>query len=182
VLEAQFPETAETQPELLAHHYTEGGLYEPAIDYWKRAGQRAIECSAYVEAIMHLTKGLEVVKTLSASRNCARQELDLRTALGRALMATKGYAAPEVEDVYARARELCQQIGDTPELFHMLRTMCAVYTNRGEFATAHELAVQCLTLAQHVQDHVLLNDHDFDQSGFPVLVGGRDCLRGLGAL
>ena len=62
VLAEQFPETAETQPELLAHHYTEAGLIAQAISYWQQAGQRALERSAYVEAVSHLTKGLEVLK------------------------------------------------------------------------------------------------------------------------
>ena len=62
VLEARFPETAETQPELLAHHYTEAGLAEQAIPYWQRAASRAIQRSANVEAISHLTKGLELLK------------------------------------------------------------------------------------------------------------------------
>ena len=66
VLEERFPETRETHPELLAHHYTEAGLSAQAIPYWQQAGQRAIERSANVEAINHLTKGLEVLKTLPA--------------------------------------------------------------------------------------------------------------------
>jgi class 3 adenylate cyclase len=64
VLEAQFPETAEAQPELVAHHYTETGLTEQAVGYWQKAGQRAIERSAHMEAISHLTKGLELLQTL----------------------------------------------------------------------------------------------------------------------
>jgi predicted ATPase len=60
-LEAQFPESATTQPELLAHHYTEAGMLAQAIPYWQRAGQRALERSANLEAIGHLTKGLEVL-------------------------------------------------------------------------------------------------------------------------
>src|SRR5262249_10341279 len=64
VLEARFPETGETQPELLAHHYTEAGLGTQAIPYWQRAGQRAIQRSAHVEAMSHLTKGLEVLAAL----------------------------------------------------------------------------------------------------------------------
>src|SRR5215831_18977795 len=63
VLEAQFPETIEAQPELLAQHYTEAGLTEPAVHYWYRAGQKAHERSAHVEAIRHLTRGLELLKT-----------------------------------------------------------------------------------------------------------------------
>jgi len=64
VLEERFPETAETQPELLAHHYTEAGLGAQAIPYWQRASRRASERSAYVEAIAHLTKGLELLESL----------------------------------------------------------------------------------------------------------------------
>ena len=120
VLEARFPELCETQPELLAHHYTEAGLLAQAIPYWQRAGQRAIERSANLEAIGHLTKGLEVLTTLPDTPERTQQELDLQTALGPALMATKGYAAPEVEQAYARARELCQQVGETPQLFPVL--------------------------------------------------------------
>src|SRR6266704_6735343 len=66
VLEERFPELCETQPELLAHHYTEAGGLAQAIPYWQRAGQRAIERSANVEAISHLTRGLDVLKTLPA--------------------------------------------------------------------------------------------------------------------
>src|SRR5439155_15127624 len=115
VLATQFPETAETQPELLAHHYTEAGLSAQAIPYWQQAGQRASERSAHVEAMAHLTRGLEVLKTLPDTPERTQQELVLQTTLGPALLATKGYAAPEVGRVYARAQELCQQVGETPQ-------------------------------------------------------------------
>ena len=97
VLEARFPELCETQPELLAQHYTEAGLMAQAVPYWQRAGQRAIERSANVEAVAHLTKGLELLVTLPDTPERAQQELGLQTTLGPALMATKGYAAPEVD-------------------------------------------------------------------------------------
>jgi predicted ATPase len=64
-LEAQFPETVETQPELIAHHYTEAGLGAQAISYWQRAGERALQRSANVEAISHLAKGLELLPALA---------------------------------------------------------------------------------------------------------------------
>ena len=93
-----FPDSQETQPELLAHHYTEAGLIAQAIPYWQQAGQRAVQRSANVEAISHLTKGLELLKTLPDTPEHAQQELDAANHSGRApLMATKGYAAPEVE-------------------------------------------------------------------------------------
>ncbi len=110
------PETVETQPELLAHHYTEAGLAAQAVGYWQRAGERSNARSAYVEAVAHLTKGLEVLQTLPDTPARARHELDMQLALGQALPVTKGYAAPEVGHAYARARELCQQVGDTPQL------------------------------------------------------------------
>jgi TOMM system kinase/cyclase fusion protein len=152
VLEAQFPATAETQPELLAHHYTAAGLPAQAIPYWQRAGQRASERSAYVEAIAHLTKGLQVLAALPETPERMQQELHLQTALGPAVMATQGYAAPEVEKAYARARELCQQVGQTPQLFRVRFGLWLFYAVRGEYKTAHELAEQLLTLAQSMQD------------------------------
>ena len=156
VLEERFPETVETQPELLAHHYTEAGLIAQAIPYWQQAGQRAIQRSANVEAISHLTKGLELLKTLPDTPERTQQELTLQIALGPALMATKGYAAPEVEHAYTRARELCQQVGETPQLFPVLLDCgCFIYV-RAELQTARELGEQLLTLAQRQQDPALL--------------------------
>ena len=121
VLEERFPETAHTQPELVAHHYTQAGVREAALDYWKRAGERAFERSAYIEAISHLTRGLELLKTLPHGAPRAQHELDLQTILGPGLIATKGYAAQEVKDTYARAQELGHQIGQTAGSFSALR-------------------------------------------------------------
>ncbi len=156
VLEERFPETKETQPELLAHHCTEAGLITQAIPYWQKAGQRASQRSANVEAISHLTKGLDVLKALPDAPERTQQELELQTTLGPALMATKGYAAPEVEKIFARARELCQQLGETPQIFAVLRGLWGFYIVRGELQTAHELGEQLLRLAQSVQDPALL--------------------------
>jgi predicted ATPase len=76
-LEARFPDTVQTQPELLAQHYTEAGLTQPAMVYWQRAGQRALERSANLEAVSHLTKGLEILQALPETRERSRHELDL---------------------------------------------------------------------------------------------------------
>jgi predicted ATPase/class 3 adenylate cyclase len=156
VLEAQFPETVTTQPELLAYHYTEAGLTEQAIPYWQRAGQRAVERSAHVEAISHLTKGLELLKTLPDTPERTRQELDLQITLGPALMVIKGPAAPEAERVYNRARALCQHVGETLQLYPTLWGLWLFYIGRGEVQTARELGEQLLTLAQRAQDPALL--------------------------
>jgi tetratricopeptide (TPR) repeat protein len=158
VWERRFPETTETQPELLAHHYTEAGLIEQAILYWQRAGERATQRSAYIEAIAHLTRGLEVLKTLPDIPERARQELTLQLALNEASFPVKGYTAPEVVKTVTRARELCQQIGETRQLFPVLYRLWQFYamSSRGELQTAHELAEQCFSLAQSVQDPYLL--------------------------
>lgn len=108
--------------------------------------------SANTEAITHLTKALELLKTQPDTPERLQQELILQLALGTPLMATKGYSAPEVGHAYARARELCQQIGDAPQLFPVLMGLWVFYTVGTVFQTAHELAEQCLRLADHEQD------------------------------
>ncbi|MGE5445107.1 MAG: AAA family ATPase [Ignavibacteriales bacterium] len=153
-LEEQFTEIVETQPELLAHHYTEGGLKEEAITYWQKAGQKAIERSANIEAISHLTKGLESLKILPDTPERNRKELSLQTILGPALIVTKGYAAPEVKETYVRARELCQQLGETPQLFPVLTGLWSFYMMRAQLQVAYELAEQLLRLAQSLQDPI----------------------------
>jgi predicted ATPase len=153
VLEQRFPETQETQPELLAQHYTEAGLIVQAIPYWQQAGQRAAQHSAHTEAISHLTKGLELLKALPATAEHAQQELLLQSTLGGSLTAAKGYAAPEVGQVYTRAYELCQQAGATPQLFPILVGLWGFYNTRAELAAAWELATQCATLIQSGQNH-----------------------------
>jgi predicted ATPase/class 3 adenylate cyclase len=157
VLAEQFPETVETEPELLAYHYTEAGLGDHAIGYWERAGERALQRSAHVEAVSHLSKGLELLARLPDTPERTQQELTLQTALGPALIATKGYAALEVEQTYARARELCQQIGETPQLVPVLFGLRLFYQQRAEFHTARELEDQLFHLVQCVQDSALLS-------------------------
>jgi predicted ATPase/class 3 adenylate cyclase len=156
VLEAQFPETAEAQPELLAHHCTEAGLTAPAVGYWQRAGQRAVERSANVEAITHLTKGLEILTSLPDTLERRQQELDVQLALGPALVVIKGPAAPEVAQAYARAQELCQQVGETPQLFPVLWGLWRFYNNRADYPRARALGERLLRLAQQVHDAALL--------------------------
>jgi predicted ATPase len=156
VLETRFSELVETQPELLAYHYTEAGLIEQAIPSWQRAGQRAIQRSAHAEAIAHLSKGLELLKLPPDTPEGVRQELGLQTALGSALMVAKGWGAPEVEHVYARARALSQQVGESPELFPVLWGLWRFYLVRAEYRIARELAEQCLSLAQRAQDSAFL--------------------------
>jgi predicted ATPase len=165
------------QPERLAQHYTEAGLLAQALPYWQRAGQCAIERSANLEAISHLTKGLELLNTLPDTLERRQQELAVQTTLGRALSDTQGLAAPEVAAAYYRARELCQQVGEPSQLLPVLRGLVLLYINRGEFQTARELGEQMLSLAQHVQDPVGLADAHIILGNALFFLGERGAAR-----
>jgi predicted ATPase len=150
-LEQHFPETVLAQPELLAHHYTAAGLAEPAIDYWLRAGQRAIARSAMAEALAQLRNGLKLLVGLSEADR-RRRELDLQVALGVALMATQGWASPEAGRANARARELCEQIGATGQLWPVLYGQWVFHGVRGEHHAAREVADELVRRAQDYQE------------------------------
>ena len=152
VMEEQFPEIVETQPELLAQHYTGAGLTEQAIVYWGKAGERAIQRSANAEAIERLSKALELLATVPETPGRIRRELALQTRLGPAVQALKGYASAEVETVYTRARELCAQVVDCPELlFSTLRGLWVFHMLRARHDEAQEIAERMVVLAQKDQ-------------------------------
>ena len=141
-LEDQFPEIVAAQPALLARHCAEAGLAEKAVAYWLKAGQQALARSATTEAAAQLRKGLDVLDGLPDGPGRRQQELDLQLALGYALMATKGYSAPEVGETFARARALAEQI-DRPEyLWRVFFGQWAFHRGRGEYKLALALAEQ----------------------------------------
>jgi predicted ATPase len=156
VLERRFPEMAETLPALLAHHYTQAGCHTQAIAYWQRGGQRAIERYAYVEAVTHLTKALQLLKTLPETPERIEQELGLTLALGTSLTVTKGWAAADVERAYARAHELCRQMGEGPQFFQALFGLYSFTNVRGRYQEARGWGEQLLALATRRQDPTLL--------------------------
>jgi predicted ATPase len=139
--------------------------------YWQRAGQHASARSAHVEAIGHLTQGLEVLQALPDTPKRAQQELDLHILLGQALLATKGQAAPDVGHTYNRARALCQQVGETSQLFRVLYGLWHFHIVRAEYQTVRELSEELLTLAQHMQDPTCL-------LGAHYVLGGALCCVG----
>jgi predicted ATPase len=127
-----------------------------------------------VEAIAHLSKGLELLQTLPATPERAQQELTLQIARGGSLQTIKGYAAPEVGKAYAQARELCQQVGETPQLYLALLGLWTFYIMRADLQTARELAEQLLRLAQRAQDparlqvaHYVLGETFYHLGEFP---------------
>jgi class 3 adenylate cyclase/predicted ATPase len=146
-LKERFSEVAEAQPELLAHHYTAADLSAAAIPYWKLAGEKSMRRSANLEAITHFGKAQELLKALPETPERFQQELALHLAQGTPLIATRGFASPDVARVYGRARELCQMAGEAPPLFPILWALWSFYTARAEHKTARELAEQCLRMA-----------------------------------
>ena len=155
VLEGQFPETVEAQPELIAQHYTAAGCTEQAVGYWQRAGQHASDRSAHLEAISHVTTGIELLKTLPETLAHTQQALTLWITLGAALLITKGQGAPEVEYAYTQAHALCQQVGEMPELVPVLFGLWRFYYAQSQLHTARALGESLLRLTHQVHDPAL---------------------------
>ena len=151
-LEARFPQTTDTQPELVAHHFTEAGLAEVAIGYWLKAGLRSRERSAEDEAISHLNRGLTLLRALDESPGRDARELELLTALGTAYIASRGYAAPEVGPVFRRSRELCERFGQSPQLVAILVGIWEWHFVRGEIQLCRELVAEALVFARPLDD------------------------------
>jgi predicted ATPase len=126
------------------------------VDYWHIAGQRASARSADLEAIAHLTRGLEVARKLADPVQSAQQELKLQVALGEPLSATKGYGAPDAGAAYKRAVELCRQVGETRHLFSAMHGLWHFYYGQSEFRTARNLGIELLGLARRQADPMQL--------------------------
>ena len=146
-LEDHFPETGETQPEILAHHYTQAGLADTAVAYWHKAGERALQRSANAEAAAHLAKAIELIATLPEGADRDRRELTLQMALGTATRANKGHGAPETLRVYSRARDLLDDSVGAKQQIAVLYGLWSVNVVRMEYAAGQEVAEQSLAVA-----------------------------------
>src|SRR5262249_8092638 len=117
-LENQFPEIAESQPELLARHYTEASVIERAAAFWGKAGHRSLARSALVEAEAQLTRALAQIEALPTTPALRREQIELQVAFANALIHTKGYAASETKMAFDQARALIERaeaLGEPPE-------------------------------------------------------------------
>ena len=155
VLENQFAEIAESQPELLAHHCTEAGLFEKAAGLWGKAGQRSFERSALVEAVAHLTRALDQIATLPGTPELRREQIKLQVALIPPLINIRGHAAPETKAAAERARLLIEQseaLGEPPEdpllLFSVLYGFWIANLVAFNGDACRSLAAQFLALAE----------------------------------
>ena len=156
-LEREFPEIVAAQPELLAHHYTEAGLRQQAIDNWLRAGERAVEASANLEAIAHLTRGLRILEDLPESSQRDERELAFQVALLTPLFAAR-FGSAEGERAARRAMELSRRVGgaDQLPLVRALFGLSLNYSVRGKIRIGREVAEQLLVVAERLQEPELL--------------------------
>ena len=147
-LEQRFPEILQTQPETLAHHLTEAGLIEKGVEHWLQAGKNAALRSANLEANAHLQRGIELTSRLPADKGRDRSELDFQLVLGPCLIATHGPAASTAVATFARARELCERLGEPPEYLHVMFWLATVSVVRGELPQALEAVAALLNAAE----------------------------------
>jgi predicted ATPase len=143
-----FAEQLDDHLSQLAHHYSRSDNVSKTVEYLGRAGQQALQRSAHADAISSLTGAIGLLHRLPDGPDRIQRELRIQLALGPALIAVEGWAASEVERAYTRTRELCEQLGDPPELFPALLGLYAVYYLRGELPKAYELAEQLLRRAR----------------------------------
>ena len=141
VISEQFRELAESQPELLAFHFTEAGVDGDALRYWESAARQAASRSAHVETINHVTNALAVSARLPRDTDRDRVELRLQLLLATRLIATEGYGADRVERVYARAMELANALGDEAALMKILLGLEGYHFMRADFTKAREIAI-----------------------------------------
>ena len=149
-VEVRYGERAKEIAAELAMHFERGSNYKQAAKYLQQAADNAIHRFAYQEAVGLARRGLELLGRLPDTPERTEQELCLQLTLGVPLIATEGYAAPDVGSLYLRARELCQQLGETSDVSEVLWGLWTFYTLRAEFGTAREIAEEFLRLAERL--------------------------------
>jgi class 3 adenylate cyclase/predicted ATPase len=167
-LEIHSPEVLDSQPELLAQHYSGAGLVEESVDYWGRAGRRSAARSAMAEAASQFNKGLDQLELLPETPERQRQELELQCSVGAVLNALKGYAAPETGLAYARAQELWEKLGSPTEYLHLPYARSFHHVARTEFDLAQGFDDNLLRLVRRRNDPVgqVLGNHSAGRTLF----------------
>jgi class 3 adenylate cyclase/predicted ATPase len=151
-LETDSSELMESQPELFARHYAEAGLVEKSVASWGKAGRRSVARSAMAEAAAQFQRGIDQLALLPNGPECQRQELEFCNALGAALMAAKGFAAPETGHAYARARKVWEQLGSPSEFLRIPYAQARYHAHRGEIDLALRLDEDLLRLSRARND------------------------------
>ncbi|TAI63059.1 adenylate/guanylate cyclase domain-containing protein [Bradyrhizobium sp. Leo170] len=154
ILEHDFPELAENQPEVLAYHHQEAGNHPLAIRCWFKSGQRALAHSANVEAIANFRKALQLLSALPDTLERTRQETDIQLALGIPLIAVQGYASADTREAFSQARALCLRLGNIPEYFQALFGLWGNAWMSGKNDEALGMADEFMSRAQALPDAV----------------------------
>jgi len=150
-LKEKFTDLAKARPELIAHHFTEAGDAEPAIEAWQEAGEHAVARAAYAEANRHYNRALEILKTMPNTPDRAQMELPLQIALGTIMEATKGFGSKESAQAFTRAREIAEQLGDSPQFFFILLGLWSTSNSRSEIKTSNEISEEMVKIAERDQ-------------------------------
>jgi len=154
VISTQFRTLADSQPELLAFHFTEAGIYAEALRGWESAARKSISRSAHVEAISHVNSAIRVLARIPPDKNRDPIELRLQLLLATRLIAVDGYGADRVERVYARAMELATTLGDEAALMKVMLGLEGYHFMRGDFDKAHAIAVDAALIARNSADAI----------------------------
>src|SRR6516162_9188930 len=157
-LAREFPEVAQTQPEIVAYHYTQASRYEKALHYWYEAGKQSAARSAHNEAVSHLTEGLELIPNIDSPMVRSKSELLLQTLLGNSLRATKGWSTESVKHAYTRALQLCKESGLEQ---HIVPALFGLWTWNFVRASLHE--------AQALAEHLLNSAENGNDAVYKVL-------------
>jgi class 3 adenylate cyclase/predicted ATPase len=170
-MEEKFPDIAMSQPEILAHHFTEAGIAESAIDYWLKAGNLALDRSAN-DAVSHLEQGLKLTPAINDPILRNRSELLLQTSLGKALRATEGWSTESVKHAYTRALELCKHDGLDEYIFPAAFGLWTWNFPRGALGEAQVLAEQLLSIGESA-DNSVYKVFAHEALGFTLFAQGR---------
>jgi class 3 adenylate cyclase/predicted ATPase len=151
-LRDNFAATAAAAPELVAHHFTQARLTEAAIEWWGKAGHLAAGRSTMAEAAVHFIKALQLIASLPKDKQRQTQELALQLGLAGTLMAAKGWASPQAGEAYTRARELCRDAPEGPQLVAALSGLATFLHNSAKFVAARQVAEELIAVAGRQND------------------------------
>ena len=153
------PERLQVEPEVLAYHYNEAGLYENAVKYFTMAAGHALNRSANWEVVGHVTNAMQALQTSPDVPKRNQWELTLQLTLGAAYRATKGFGSEETKQAFLRARELCESVGNPVQLADALRGLYACAHVRGELKTASRQAQSVLELGKQLDSSYAMVGH-----------------------
>jgi class 3 adenylate cyclase/tetratricopeptide (TPR) repeat protein len=171
-LEERFADIVASQPEIVAHHFTEAGLVEPAVDYWLKAGQYAARRSANAEALNHLARGLELLPNIDDPMLRNKSELLFQTLLGHSLRATKGWSVDSVKRAYTRALQLCKESGLDEHTLPAVFGLWTWHFLRAALGEAEALAEHLVNTAENADDSVF-KVLALEASGFTLFARGK---------